>query len=732
MTRPILISDSTPEELAPFGPGAVALRRLAGVGLPVQPACVLPAGVPLEAALDTLGLSSEEVVVRHGVVQRRVDGDHGIVYSRNYQTGTPRPTGVFFPAGQSQPVPLSRTPLFDTLAAMVRQAELEMRDVQAMSFAVDGTAVWILSTQSAVRTPRASVKFAVDMVGEGLIDRAEALRRVSPAEVDAMLAPGWAAGARQTALAAGRLLTRAVPAFRGTACGQVALDPDTVIARLMAGGPPQILLVRDVRAQDVAAFYNSVGVVAVAGDGNSPVALAARKWSVPCVVGASDIVLHEDGFSVRGRPYPDGHWLSLDGSTGEVFSGAVDVDDSIEMPTELSTLLAWADETARVQVYANADSPDEVQRARRWGARGIGLCRTERVLNQTDRMHLVYPLLLLAPDAERADRTDADWHRYQQLLGELHPILVQEFSALFEAMAGCTVTVRLLDAPLNTFLPAYEDLLIDVVQRRRLLALGIDDESLIEAPTLFHLGQDAKGLTLAEKEALLPKLRRAQQHNPGFGLRVCRHGIVYPELYRMQARALFAAAAQVGDVDLQIMVPGVSDPNELAYIEKLVSEAFAFERASRSPADPEEGEARSPAYRFGSMLELPRACLLSHKLAPMCDFFWCGTNDLTQATWGFSNYDATYSYLPVYLQKEILAANPFGQLDVEGVGWLLRTAVRQARSVNPHVVIGICGDQGAEPSGIEFCQANGLNAVSVEPRRVPGARLAAAQAALKE
>jgi pyruvate,orthophosphate dikinase len=663
----------------------------------------------------------------------RLPAGVGRFHSRHPATGEARLTGVFLahalrsPGGNGAPTGGPPVPLSQLLARPVVASCLQglaaawercWRDMAEIFFAFERGQMFVLGARVATRSPRAAVKIAVDMVGEGLIERAEAVRRVPVGDVHALMAAAFPAQARQQALSGGRLLARGVHAHYGAASGQVALGTGHVIETLMQTGTPQILLCRDVVAREVVGFYNAAAVVAVEGDRNCPAALAARKWGVPCVVGAGAISIDEAAgtFRVGSRTYAQGHWISVDGTSGEIFSGPMPVETPAELPAELAQLLAWADEVARIRVQANADSPDNVAKARRWGAVGIGLCRTERVINRTDRSHLVYPIILTAPEAEALRRESPDyaesevWTSYVRMLGELEPLLRGDFVALLEKTEGCPITIRLLDAPLNTFLPSYEDMLVEV--------LGGEVEG---HSSLFFLGRDRDSLTLADKQALLARIRRTQPKNPSFGLRVCRQGITYPEIYRMQLRALFEAACDVGGVRLQIMVPGVAFVTEMRAIRELIDEAAGSVCGARGVA---------VDFRVGTMIELPRACLQAAELAQCCDFFWCGTNDLTQAVCGMSGYDAPYSFLPVYLEKGVLAENPFEVLDMEGVGVFLRMAVQQGKGARPGLEIGICGDQGGEPRGIRFCNEIGMDFVSCDVRRVPAARLAAGQAAV--
>ncbi|MHB2020385.1 MAG: putative PEP-binding protein [Candidatus Xenobia bacterium] len=654
----------------------------------------------------------------------------GLAYSRNYQTGVPRLSGVFFPEGNrraARPLSVLDASLQDALRAEVERLERELRRVPEVSYEVADQQLHVVTWREAALTPRAAVRIAVEMARQGVISRSEAVLRVRPKDVDVLVAPALAAASRHQALAEGRLMARGVAVFQGAVCGQMALDSEQVMARLQHDDTPQILVTEQVLPTDEVGLYNAAGILVVGGSPHAPAVQMARRWSVPCVQVEEPWPIDRKRRTVQvgGRCCVEGTWISLDGSSGEVFHGSMNVVDDASLDPYLEELLGWADEMATMQVHGNADTAEEIARACAWGAQGIGLVRMENVptLGHLPFRHLIYPLLVLAPQAEglrRQGRTDApEWQRYVAMLADIEQHLVEDFVHLFEAVGDKPITVRLLDSPLSASLPSVADLRVDVLQRRLQRDLGAQDEEMwAETPSLLFLGRDRETLTVEEREALLPGIRRLEQHNPGFGLRVCRQGIIWPEIYRVELRALFVAAQRVPGVHLQIMVPGVSHPNELSAVRAQAAEVAA--------------EVRAAPYRFGTMIEMPRACLVADELAAMADFFWFGTIDLTQATWGYSTNDAAYRFLPDYLDEGVLEADPFSVLDEAGVGHLMRMAVTSARAANRKLMIGICGNQGAEPASIRFCQELGIEAVSTTCRRVPGARLAAAQAALSE
>jgi len=476
------------------------------------------------------------------------------------------------------------------------------------------------------------------------------------------------------------------------------------------------------------------GILTSTGGPTSHAALVARGWGIPCVVGCEAVSIDEEkgGFKVGGKEFKAGAVISIDGATGEVIEGSIELVYPSDLPEAAKEILAWADGFRKLGVYANADNPKDAKRARSLGATGIGLCRTEHMFMGAERMPMVQRMILSAGEAERlkrmADRLEVEalekkgathellektrkelegpWKEYMANLAALEALQKEDFRGILKEMEGHWVIIRLLDPPLHEFLPPYEELLVEIER----LKLTGGDAGLI-----------------AEKEKLLEKVKSMKEFNPMLGLRVCRLGIVFPEIFKMQVRAILEAAcelkAQGVDVKPEIMIPGVGHINEMKFNREMV-DTMAKEVFDR--------KGLSVIYKVGTMMELPRACTIAGKLAQVAQFFSFGTNDLTQTTFGYSRDDASKSFIPVYLEKGILETDPFQILDREGVGRLMTMAVKEGREANPELEVGICGEHGGEPHSIAFCHSLNLNYVSCSPYRVPIARLASAQTALKE
>jgi pyruvate,orthophosphate dikinase len=528
--------------------------------------------------------------------------------------------------------------------------------------------------------------------------------------VDTLLHPQFDASDKAAAKKEGRFYAKGVNASPGAAVGQVYFDADK--AEEMAKEHKQeVLMVRPfTKPDDVHGMLAAQGILTSEGGATSHAAVVARQFGVPCIVGASSVKidLEKRQMEVDGKVVKEGEWVSIDGTTGEVYLGQLKrFTPSIEEQTDLLTMLHWADEicarpdvrtlngkaAAGLQVWANADYPKDAQRARSYGAVGIGLCRTEHMFFQQERLPIVQRMILSNSSEGRT-----------QALNELLPHQREDFEGLFTAMDGCPVIVRLIDPPLHEFLPSEETLLEEVITMR--------------------VKGETKGL--AEKEELLKSVRSMHESNPMMGLRGIRLSIVMPEIVEMQVRAIFEAAANVTlkgvHAKPEIMIPLTGHVNELNHIQPRLVEIGKEVMAEKKVTFP---------YKFGTMIEIPRAAVTAFEIAKVAEFFSFGTNDLTQMTFGYSRDDAERSFLVKYVEEGILPENPFQTLDQAGVGRLMQMAVEDGRSARPDLEVGICGEHGGDPASIEFCHLVGNNYVSCSPFRVPIARLAAAHAALK-
>jgi pyruvate,orthophosphate dikinase len=574
------------------------------------------------------------------------------------------------------------------------------------------------------------------MAHEGMIKREEALQRVHPDHVVQMLLPRFDPIAKDRAVAEQRLLTVGISASPGAAYGQAIFDADR--AGQMGNGGQKVILVRtETSPDDVHGMIPAQGVLTSRGGKTSHAAVVARGMGKPAVVGAEQVVIDSTQGIMRIGEHliREGEWISIDGATGEVFSGEIEsIPPNLEDQRELMEILSWADEQRKLQVWANADYPRDAQRAREFGAQGIGLCRTEHMFMEQERLPIVQQMILAAPHAARlareTDRLRAEASEastaqraslearivsLQQELGPksdefdaalraLLPIQRGDFKGILSAMQGLPVVIRLLDPPLHEFLPSHEELMLEVGELRR-------------------SGDD--GATLAAKEELLAAVEALRESNPMLGLRGCRLGLMFPGINEMQVRAILEAACELKregvDAQPEIMIPLIGHVNELARVREQL-EITAKKVMS------EQGV--SVLYKFGTMIEVPRAALTADELAQTAEFFSFGTNDLTQMTFAYSRDDAEGKFLGRYLEDKILPENPFQTLDVAGVGKLIRLAVEAGRAQRPDLELGVCGEHGGDPPSIKFFHEVGLNYVSCSPFRVPVARLAAAQAAL--
>ncbi|MGA9272669.1 MAG: putative PEP-binding protein, partial [Candidatus Cybelea sp.] len=540
------------------------------------------------------------------------------------------------------------------------------------------------------RTAEAAVKIALDLVGEGLIDKRRAVSMVNAQSLDqlfhARIDPNESAG----------VACKGLNASPGAAAGQIVFTADDAVA-WKEQGRKTILVRTETTPDDVHGMIAAEGILTAKGGATSHAAVVARGMGKPCVAGCDALAVDRRNkrASLDGKELSEGDWITIDGTTGNVAVGELRlILPPSKLPDWLATFLSWADELRRMQVWANADTPEDTVKARELGAQGIGLCRTEHMFMQQERLPIVHQMILASTPAERA-----------QALERLLPFQREDFGGILSAMEGLPVTIRLLDPPLHEFLPSLEQLLVETTELR--LTKGIDSPEYLEKAVMLH------------------RVQQLHEQNPMLGLRVCRLGIVFPEIYAMQVRAIFEAACDLkregGDPRPEVMIPGVGTKEEMQVTRdaaKLVADEVLSQRGIEL------------AYRIGTMIELPRACSVADDLAGYAEFFSFGTNDLTQTTYGYSRDDAESSFIPVYLEKRILKDDPFQVLDRRGVGELMRQAVKLGRGARAALKIGICGEHGGEPSSIAFCEQLGLDYVSCSPYRVPIARLAAAQSTL--
>jgi pyruvate,orthophosphate dikinase len=619
----------------------------------------------------------------------------GVAFSRDEITGAPEPSGDFLVNAQGEDVVSGvRTPrdlselreampeADEQLMGILRTLESHYKDMQDTEFTVEEGRLYMLQTRNAKRPAQAAVRFAVDSVGEGLLTREEALRTIDAGSLDALLHPTFGRGADYEVLA------RGVGASPGAAKGEIVFTAERAVEAAEAGR--QVVLVRPfTEADDVAGFFAARGIVTSEGGKASHAALVARGMGRPAVCGVGDleIDLAERTARVNGTTLNEGDLLALDGTVGVITTDDVPLVDP-EVDENFETVLAWADEIRTLGVRTNADTPEDARRARAFGAEGIGLCRTEHMFMAADRQPKMRAMIMANSEEER-----------RAALAELLPHQQRDFEGLFEEMAGRPVTIRLLDPPLHEFLPGVEEVAQDVERAR---IEQTDD--------------------LAELERTLDRVHSLQETNPMLGTRGVRLGILHPEIYEMQVKAIVRAAAAVRErseaPELEIMIPLVAYEKELEIMRELVERILA-----------EEGE-EDLALMVGTMIELPRACFVADRIASVADFFSFGTNDLTQTGLGFSRDDVERGFLSRYMDEKIVDRSPFETLDRPGVGWLVRLAAWTGREAKPDLGLGICGEHGGDPDSIAFFQLAGLDYVSCSPYRVPVARVAAAQAAL--
>ena len=631
------------------------------------------------------------------------DSGTGVAFTRDPNTGEKLLFGEYLRNAQGEDVVAGiRTPMkiadlqnsqpdvYAQFVAIAHQLETHYKDMQDLEFTVERGMLWMLQTRSGKRSAEAAVKIALDLARDGLITQNDAVSRVDAASLDQLFHARIDPNEHFEVAGVG------LNASPGAATGQVVFDADTAAERGAKG--ESVILVRvETAPDDVHGMIAAKGVLTSRGGATSHAAVVARGMGRPCVAGFDAMTI--DGraktATIGTHVLHEGDWITIDGTTGKVVVGKLTLIPPPSQPPEwLATFLGWADAAARMQVWANADTPDDAQRARDLGATGIGLCRTEHMFMQKERLPVVQRMIISDTPQARAEA-----------LAQLLPFQKDDFAGILAAMAGYPVTIRLLDPPLHEFLPSLEHLLVETTELR--ITKGENDPVYIE------------------KMRVLGRVRALHEQNPMLGLRVCRLGIVYPEIYAMQVRAIFEAACELRargvDARPDVMIPGVGTREEMqTTYDAVKSVADEVILAHGTPVP----------YRIGTMIELPRACVVAGELASIAQFFSFGTNDLTQTTYGYSRDDAESSFIPRYLEKKILKDDPFQVLDRVGVGGLMRLGVERGRAARGDLKIGICGEHGGEPSSVAFCNELGLDYVSCSPYRVPIARLAAAQAAL--
>ena len=621
----------------------------------------------------------------------------GVAFTRNPATGEKKLMGEFLTNAQGEDVVAGvRTPMpIDQMAEKFPEAyaqfvevchtlEDHYRDMQDMEFTVEHGKLYMLQTRNGKRTAPAALKIACDLVDEGMISEQQAVAMIDPRNLDTLLHPQFDAAALKAATPVGK----ALPASPGAACGKIVYTAED--AKEWAARGEKVVLVRlETSPEDIEGMKAAQGILTVRGGMTSHAAVVARGMGKCCVSGCGAIVMDEENkqFTLSGKTYHEGDWLSLDGSTGNIYDGAMPTVDA-SVSGDFGRIMGWADKFRRLKVRTNADTPHDAAKARELGAQGIGLCRTEHMFFEGDRIAAIREMICSDTVEQR-----------EKALAKLLPMQQGDFEGIYEAMEGNPVTIRFLDPPLHEFVPT--------------------EEADIEL-----LAKDM-GKSVAEIKAIIASLH---EFNPMMGHRGCRLAVTFPEIAAMQTRAVIKAALNVNaahpdwNIIPEIMIPLVGEVKELKYVKDVVVEV----------ADKLIAEAGSSMkYKVGTMIEIPRAALTADEIATEAEFFSFGTNDLTQMTFGFSRDDAG-KFLDSYYDHKIYESDPFAHLDQKGVGKLVKMAAEMGRATRPHIKLGICGEHGGDPASVEFCHNVGLNYVSCSPFRVPIARLAAAQAAIRE
>jgi len=648
------------------------------------------------------------------------DSGTGVAMTRNGSTGEKHIEGDYLTNAQGEDVvagirmtkeisqlKTEMPAVYVQFEEIARRLESHYREMQDVEFTIEKGKLWMLQTRNGKRTAQAAVRIAAEMAEEGVITREEAVLRVTPEQVDFFLHPQFDPEAARTAMSEGKMLATGLNVSPGAAVGMAVFDADLAEKWAKEEGKKVIMVRPETKPDDVHGMLAAEGILTSRGGRTSHAALVARQFGKPAVVGVSEleIDLYKRQMTVKGSVIKEGEWISVDGTTGEVYAGKlITTIPDIKDPW-LIRLLSWADGFRRLGVWANADYPHDAKRARDYGAQGIGLCRTEHMFFQEERL----------PHIQKMIMADLPFER-NRALEALLPFQREDFIGLFRVMDGLPVIIRLIDPPLHEFLPSQISLI------RELADLKI---RLQHAGTLKEINEILD--QVKKKEKVLRRVENLHEENPMLGLRGVRLGIVIPELTAMQVRAIFEAACIVSKegvtVHPEVMIPLTTHVNELRHQRKaLESEAKKVMYEQGLDID----------YKFGTMIELPRAALTADQIAEYASFFSFGTNDLTQTTYGISRDDAESGFLIEYIRNGILTDNPFATIDRDGVGELMRIAVEKGRFVKPGLECGICGEHGGEPNSIEFCHRLGLNYVSCSPFRVPIARLAAAHAALRE
>jgi len=630
------------------------------------------------------------------------DSGTGVGFTRDPATGEKKLYGEYLinaqgedvVAGIRTPQPISKLKeempeVYEELIETIQKLEKHYRDVQDFEFTVEKGVLFMLQTRTGKRTAQAAVKIACDMVEEGLIDKKEALVRIEPDQLDQLL------HRRIDPKIKVEVLARGLPASPGAATGAVVFTADRAV-ELAQDGKKIILVRKETSPEDIHGMAVAEGILTARGGMTSHAAVVARGMGKSCIAGCEAIQVNEKErkFEVNGLIFKEGDFISLDGNTGRVIKGKVPTLEP-ELSDEFKKLMRWANEVKTLGVRANADTPRDARIARELGAEGVGLCRTEHMFFGEERLPYVQKMILAKNKEER-----------EKALEKLEPMQKEDFKGILKEMEGLPVIIRLLDPPLHEFLPNYEDLLLEIDRLKR---------------------EKADEKNLKNKEMLLRRVMDLREMNPMLGHRGCRLGITFPEVYNMQVKAVFEAAAELiaegNRIYPEIMIPLVVNEKELAILRK---------EATNIAKEVMREKKVKFEYKIGTMIELPRAALCADKIAQEADFFSFGTNDLTQTTFGFSRDDAEGKFIPIYIKERILSEDPFEVLDQEGVGQLVKMGTQRGRKANENLEVGICGEHGGEPSSVKFCHRVGMDYVSCSPYRIPIARLAAAQAKLEQ
>lgn len=628
----------------------------------------------------------------------------GVAFTRNPSTGEDEVYGEYLINAQGEDVVAGiRTPkkitemkkelpeAYKQLLECIKKLELFYKDMQDTEFTIEQNKLWLLQTRAAKRTAQAAVKAAVDMTNTKIISKEDAIRRIDPLSLNQFLLKSFDPQSKKQAEDENKLLAIGLNASPGAACGKIIFSPDE--SEILSQNGEKIILVRvETCPDDIHGIVPAVGVLTSRGGMTSHAAVVARGMGKPCVVGCETlkIDLNKETASVNGRTLKKGELISIDGSSGQVFLGEIKTKEP-KISNELKILLSWTDEFKQLGIRANADTPIDAKVAIEFGAKGIGLCRTEHMFMQQDRLPWIQKMIMATSQVER-----------EEALTNLLPFQKQDFKEIFKVMSGLPVTIRLLDPPLHEFLPKFDELAIKVSELKY------------------------KSLDSTKEEKLLHRVKALHEANPMMGLRGCRLGISYPEINKMQVQAIFEAACELElagtKTNVEIMIPLICETKELKLVKDML-EKVAKETMEKYKINID--------YKFGTMIEVPRAALTAYEIAEHAEFFSFGTNDLTQMTFAFSRDDAEATFLSKYLDEKILTENPFEVLDESGVGKLMKIAVQEGKKRRPELKIGICGEHGGEPKSISYAHKIGLDYVSCSPFRVPIARLAAAQACLK-